>query len=164
MNNEITAQCAQEAMDFISDNMKYFRVVTVSGKEVKVKNLKDRRIRDDYYNPKEVNDDKILTTCQYAEIVDLKYRAKDTAHRLWRNTVLVTNDRCLRIKTTTSIDLPVREIRSFSFWVANSANYMRTRRRPFDKVGNKNVSATKSGVKKKRYPLGHWNYISKAVL
>lgn len=113
----MTAEQCKIALEFINSNMKYFKVVTTTGRVLKLNTIYDR-IQDDFYNPKESNDDRILETCRFIEGQDKDLRARDTPRRIFRNTVLLTGDRCLRIRTFV-LDIPARDISSFLFWATN---------------------------------------------
>jgi hypothetical protein len=109
-----TADKCKTALTYIAEHMEYFRIVTSTARELRVKSP-FVRIMDDYFDPSMNNDDRILDTCKYLEAKDLEARSLDSPRRIYRKTLLVTGDRILRIKTYT-LDIPSRPLSSILFW------------------------------------------------
>jgi hypothetical protein len=112
----VTSKKAKLAMDFINASIQRFQIVTTTGRVMKVRSLREK-IDDEFFNPKETNDDRIMKTVKCIEVNDKALRRLDNPRRIFRNTVLVTGDRCLRIRSFAE-DLPGREIESIVFWAS----------------------------------------------
>jgi len=123
-----TAAKVKEALEFISKNMKHFMIVTTTGRTLKVRSPYDR-VQDEFFNPKETNDDRIIKTVKCIEVNDKSLRSLDNPRRIFRNTVLLTGDRCLRIRSFAE-DIPGREIESVVFWIACFGTTPNPPRRP----------------------------------
>lgn len=114
ISNMSLAEHSKTALEFIAKNMDYFTIVTSTGRVLSIRSPY-AFIRDDYFDPEMKNDDRILDTCKYLEDLNFSGRLLDNHRRIHRETVLLTGDRFLRIKTF-AYAIPSRPITSLIFW------------------------------------------------
>ncbi len=112
---DATGYDAKEALELIEKNIQCFKLVTMRGRIFKVKSILTK-IQDESFDPKVRNDNRILESCIYLEHNDKETRKLDTPYRLYRRTVLITDDRGLHVKGSV-YQIPVKEIEPFVKWV-----------------------------------------------
>ncbi|ODN02626.1 Telomerase-binding protein hypothetical proteinA [Orchesella cincta] len=115
----VAGQCSS-ALAFMKDQLHRFTVVTTKGKTLKMYNIMKQKIFDSMLDGVN-NDEKILETCRQLEAQDEVTRRKDTPFRIYRNTVLLTADRSLRLRAYAS-DIPAREVHNFTLWLIQTPN------------------------------------------
>lgn len=116
--NEIVAEQCKLALKYIEYRMSSFRIITSTGTFLRPRNL-HVHLQDDYFNPEDSNDERILDSCKFLEYADLEARKMDTPTRVVRNTVLLTGDQILSARTIT-LDIPTRRTGSFAQWFFNT--------------------------------------------
>ena len=116
--NEIVAEQCKLALKYIEYRMSSFQIVTSTGKLLRPKTLYEH-LQDDYFNPEDSNDERILDSCKFLEYADYEARKMDTPTRVFRNTVLLTGDLILSGRTIT-LDIPTRRTGSFAQWFFNT--------------------------------------------
>ncbi|CAG7828645.1 unnamed protein product [Allacma fusca] len=112
--NAIVAEQSKLALKFIEYRMSSFQVITSTGKYLQPLSPHEH-IQDNYFNPEDTNDERILDSCKYLEYNDKDIRGLDTPTRVFRNTVLITGDQILGARTIT-LDIPTRRTGSFVQW------------------------------------------------
>lgn len=102
------------ALSFLDEHKRYFRVITVEGREMKFYKFKTQKIFDTKYTVR--NDEKILETCCQMEKLDHKARQLDNSLFINRSTVLLTGDRSLRVRALVH-EIHACDIQSFTKWI-----------------------------------------------
>lgn len=116
LGNEVSYN-AMDALELIEKYIRYVKFVTTRGRIFGVNSVYGK-IVDENFDPSTRNDNRILETCVYLEANDKETRKLDSPLRLYRKTVLLTDDRGLRVKCTVH-EIPTKELESFVVWVDN---------------------------------------------
>lgn len=118
-----TAEFARDALAFIQDNRRYFRLCTSGGLLAPIPNRLQDKVTDSDFDPKERFDSRILRGAIALEMRRNEWglRGKESPLRLYRRTVILTGDLGLRVKAI-SHEVPTRDIEAFTFWVQRYDN------------------------------------------
>jgi len=116
LDGMILGDLCQVALDYITDNISYFRILTSTAVVLQVK-TPHAFIQDKYFDPSDNNDNRILQSCRELQDQDYISKQKDTTRRIHRRTVLVSDDRGLRIRSSCCYYIPSCAIIALVAWL-----------------------------------------------